>query len=905
MKRRHERGRPWYFPAVLFAAAILIFAQGYYIYHRSVGPTDGLLWTRRGLIVSVDPDGPGARAGLRLGDRIIALDGVSQPHALRRQLIAITDTYRIGDRHRLIVERQGRRMSVELVIDSNYRGWPHFFGQLFGNVVALAFLTIGVGVFFLKPNDRQVVLFCLAFAAVSTFFGNISPVYLRRLPLSLGNLIWGVQLVLSVFALPLLVHFFLTFPQPIGWVKRWPRLITWIYLPSFLLLPLAVLSTLPLFLDMTIDPRLRDWSRSTSLTLSRFFLDATIDPRLRRELLRLSSATPIRLIAFVYFLAGMMAVVMSYRQAHSPDHKRRMRVIMVGTVMGFAAYLIDRRVYSWESAGSGWEVLLGAMVLFVPLSFAYAIIRHRLFDLRLVVRQSLRYALARHVLFAALISPLALLVIDALAASPHVILQYIQQELPRIGLYIVVGAALIVAHRPLMNWLDRRFFREAYDAQKILSELAERIGLIVDVDELTSFVLNQINDSLHIKHGALLLRESDGDRFRSVHLLGDLPDPPPISAHSPLIQQLEQRSGRPLELSAEERTGWLDQLTQEERRFFQAATIDLVIPLRVSQSLIGLMFLGEKLSEEPYSREDKELLMTVAAQTALGIERARLSERMAEEEKLKREIEIAQEVQARLFPQTASRLATLDMAGVCLPARGVAGDYYDFLPLAPGRLGVAVGDISGKGISAALLMANLQASLRSQAALAGLNVARLLRIVNTLLFRSTSQNKFASLFYAVYDESTRAFTYVNAGHNSPFLFRGMAEGEGPAHGGASTPTATRAGPGLARQTNVGHLVERLETGGTIIGAFETVPFEQETTSLHPGDMVVAYTDGITEACSLDGREFGEERLERLLWEARALTARQIINRIMTAIGDFTRGVEQHDDMTLVVMKVLA
>ncbi len=881
MKRRHERGRPWYFPAVLFAAAILIVAQGYYIYHRSVGPTDGLLWTQSGLIVSVDPDGPGARAGLRPGDRIIALDGISQLQALRRQLIAITDSYQIGDRHRMIVERQGKRMSVELVIDSNYRGWSHFFGQLFGNVVALAFLTIGVGVFLLKPNDRQVVLFCLAFAAVSTFFGNISPVYLRRLPLSLGNLIWGVQLVLSVFALPLLVHFFLTFPQPVGWVDRWPRLITWIYLPFLLLLPLAVLSTLPLFLDVTLDPRLR------------------------RGLLRISSAIPIGLIAFFYFLAGMMAVVMSYRKAHSPDHKRRMRVIMVGTVMGFAAYLIGRRLYSWESAGRGWEVLLGAMVLFVPLSFAYAIIRHRLFDLRLVVRQSLRYALARHVLFAALISPLALLVIDALAASQHVILQYIQQELPRIGLYIVVGTALIVAHRPLMNWLDRRFFREAYDAQKILSELAERIGLIVDVDELTSFVLNQINDSLHIKHGALLLRESDGDRFRSVHLLGDLPDPPPISAHSPLIQQLEQRSGRPLELSVEERTGWLDQLTQEERLFFQAATIDLVIPLRVSQSLIGLMFLGEKLSEEPYSREDKELLMTVAAQTALGIERARLSERMAEEEKLKREIEIAQEVQARLFPQTASRLATLDMAGVCLPARGVAGDYYDFLPLAPGRLGVAVGDISGKGISAALLMANLQASLRSQAALAGLNVARLLRIVNALLFRSTSQNKFASLFYAVYDESTRAFTYVNAGHNSPFLFRGMAEGEGPAHGGAATPTATRAGPGLARPTNVGHLVERLETGGTIIGAFETVPFEQETASLHPGDMVVAYTDGITEACSLDGREFGEERLERLLWEARALTARQIINRIMTAVGDFTRGVEQHDDMTLVVMKVLA
>lgn len=881
MKRWHERGRPWYFPTVLFAAAILIFAQGYYIYHRSVGPTDGLLWTQNGLIVSVDPDGPGARAGLRPGDRIVALDGIWRPQALRRQLIAITDTYRIGDRHRVIVERQGRRVSAEFVIDSNYRGWPHFFARLFGNVVALAFLAVGVGVFLLKPRDRQVVLFCLAFAAVSTFFGNISPVYLRRLPLSLGNLIWGVQLVLSVFALPLMLHFFLTFPQPVGWVKRWPRLTAWIYLPFLLFLPLAVWSTLPLFLDVTIDPQLR------------------------RGLLRISSAIPIEFLVVFYLLAGMMALMVSYRKMRSPDHKRRMRVIMAGTVMGFAAYLMSTRLYSWESVSSGWEVLLGSLVLFVPLSFAYAIIRHRLFDLRLVVRQSLRYALARHVLFAALISPLALLVIDALAASEHIIFQYIRQELPRIGLYLVVGAALIVVHRPLMNWLDRRFFREAYDAQKVLSELAERIGLIVDVDELTSFVLNQINDSLHIKQGALLLREPGGDRFHPVHSLGDLPDPPPIGAHSPLIEQLAQRPGRPLELSAEGKAGWLGQLTPEERAFFRTTVIDLVIPLRVSQNIMGLMLLGEKLSEEPYSREDKELLMTVAAQTALGIERARLSQRMAEEEKLKRELEIAQEVQARLFPQTGSRLATLDIAGVCLPARGVAGDYYDFLPLARGRLGVAVGDISGKGISAALLMANLQASLRSQAGLAGLNVARLLRVVNALLFRSTSQNKFASLFYAVYDESTRAFTYVNAGHNSPLLFRGMAEGERPARGGVAPRMATRAGLGLARRPDVGHLVERLETGGTIIGAFEAVPFEQETTYLHPGDMVVAYTDGITEACSPEGREFGEERLERLLWEARALTARQIINRVMTVVGDFTRGIEQHDDMTLVVMKVLA
>jgi len=301
------------------------------------------------------------------------------------------------------------------------------------------------------------------------------------------------------------------------------------------------------------------------------------------------------------------------------------------------------------------------------------------------------------------------------------------------------------------------------------------------------------------------------------------------------------------------------------------------------------------------------LLMTVAAQTALGVERARLSAEMAREEKLKREVEIAQEVQARLFPQSVPRLTTLDIAGICLPAQGVAGDYYDFLPLAPGRLGVAIGDISGKGISAALLMANLQASLRSQAALAGDNVGRLLSAVNKLLFHSTSVNKYATLFYATYDEAARRLTYVNAGHNGPLLVRGRSL-DGPR--GVGTPSAQTLQPAasgtlaFAASVPAPYSVQRLETGGMVVGAFESPEFQQETIHLDAGDLVVAYTDGIIEAHSPDEEVFGEERLEQLVLENQTLSASELVNLIVKTVADFTHGADQHDDMTLVVMKVL-
>ncbi len=254
-----------------------------------------------------------------------------------------------------------------------------------------------------------------------------------------------------------------------------------------------------------------------------------------------------------------------------------------------------------------------------------------------------------------------------------------------------------------------------------------------------------------------------------------------------------------------------------------------------------------------------------------------------QKERLERELEIAREVQEQLFPHKAPCMARMEITGLCLPARVVSGDYYDFLQLDLNCVGMALGDICGKGISAALLMANLQATLRSNVSIfrreaasamamngAG-SVARVVERVNEQIYHHTSANKFASFFYAVYDDRTPALTYCNAGHNPPIFFN-------------------RCG------------CQRLSTGGTVVGIFPDADYQEETLGLEPGDLLVAYTDGIIESVNEYGEEFGEERLTRLVDENRSLSAEHLQRVIVERVLDWAFEEERDDDMTLIVAK---
>jgi sigma-B regulation protein RsbU (phosphoserine phosphatase) len=267
-----------------------------------------------------------------------------------------------------------------------------------------------------------------------------------------------------------------------------------------------------------------------------------------------------------------------------------------------------------------------------------------------------------------------------------------------------------------------------------------------------------------------------------------------------------------------------------------------------------------------------------AGQTALAQEVARLTtaigREMAQRERLNRELEIAREVQEHLFPQRLPKVLGLDYCGQCRPAREVGGDYYDFLSLPGGRLGIAIGDISGKGVGAALMMASLEASLRALVSVID-DPAELMDRVNTLVYQASASNRYATLFYAQYDPQSRRMSYVNAGHNPPVVLRNCA--------------------GSCR-------VFRLETGGPVVGLLPN-RYERGVFSHEPGDLVVLFTDGISESMNVRYEDWGEERLIACAKTCHGLPVMEGMTRILAAAQAFAAGASQHDDMTLVVLRV--
>lgn len=250
--------------------------------------------------------------------------------------------------------------------------------------------------------------------------------------------------------------------------------------------------------------------------------------------------------------------------------------------------------------------------------------------------------------------------------------------------------------------------------------------------------------------------------------------------------------------------------------------------------------------------------------------------------KLKREnavlteqIRIAKEVQSMLFPQLLPQVPNLEYCGYCRPAREIGGDYYDFLQMEPSRLWLTVGDISGKGISAALLMANLQGLFRSHAGLYGDSVEQLVTEVNRFLHETTGATKFASLFCGLFDATTRSMHYVNAGHCAPMLIR---SGEN----------------GLDFQD--------LAPTGTIVGMFPDITFENRTITMRPGDLLLIYTDGVTEAFDDSSHLFGEERLREVLSQNFGSPVDKLSETILRKVLEFSGGV-QHDDLTVVAARV--
>lgn len=274
-----------------------------------------------------------------------------------------------------------------------------------------------------------------------------------------------------------------------------------------------------------------------------------------------------------------------------------------------------------------------------------------------------------------------------------------------------------------------------------------------------------------------------------------------------------------------------------------------------------------------HGRDQLAALATSFNSMTENLERLFLVEK--EKERLQSELEIAREVQNQLFPKNAPTMRTMEIFGLCQPARMVSGDYYDFICMEGKRVAFALGDVAGKGISAALLMASIQSIMRTQISESTgmFSTSSAVALLNRQLYASTSPEKYATFCFAVYDETSRILTYTNAGHLPPLLFRD----------GSCT---------------------LLEVTGTVVGAFPAMVYEQRELALQPGDLLVAYTDGIAEPENEYGEEFGEARLTQIILKHQAALSPEIVSRVMEAVAHWTGAGEQFDDMTILIARIV-
>lgn len=421
-----------------------------------------------------------------------------------------------------------------------------------------------------------------------------------------------------------------------------------------------------------------------------------------------------------------------------------------------------------------------------------------------------------------------------------------------------------------------------------LLDLSSAISAASSVENLYASLVAAVGRAFAASAVSLFVRDDDIGGFpclASTIVLSD-PTPTALSADSFVVRRLKSLSA-PLQVEAGELNSWKEALRDAppqvlEKRMLEKDVLlqthsSLLVQLKSKGELLGILSLGVRMADRLTPLE-REALENAAAQLALVIENTKLLRRLVEHERLRAELAVAAEVQRNLLPAAGPTLAGIDLCGFCQPASQVGGDYYDFVPLPNDRLGICIADVAGKGISAALLMSVVQASLRSQlfSAPDDTSVAGVVTMLNRLICSSISSSRYVTCFYGQLDAARRSFRFVNAGHNPPLLYR---------------------------RDSAGHSFQTLSSDGIVLGMFPEAGFTEGEASLRPGDVIVAYTDGVTEAMSASHEEFSEARLREAIAEASHQSAKQILANILSRVAAWSQGASQHDDITVVIVRV--
>ncbi|MBN2383786.1 SpoIIE family protein phosphatase [bacterium] len=403
-----------------------------------------------------------------------------------------------------------------------------------------------------------------------------------------------------------------------------------------------------------------------------------------------------------------------------------------------------------------------------------------------------------------------------------------------------------------------------------LVDASKMLNSTLDLNELLKIIIELATRNLDAAKSTLYLLDIDKEIMRAQTIEGGQI----TESHHPLDRGVAgEVVSKGQIINLKDQASVQSFLSTTNRADDQTISSLLCLPLKDKLGrIIGAIETINK-TEGPFDIEDEKMLEALSIHASLAIENAMLLKEVLEKRKLEQELEVAAEIQGTLLPEHAPTIDQYDIHALTVQCKQVGGDYYDFIPLDENRWGITVADIAGKGIPAALLMSNLQATLQARAQV-DFGPAAVITATNHLIFLNSTANKYATVFYGVLDSQQRTFSFTNAGHNPPILRRSDGEWQ------------------------------ELSCGGMVVGLFDKQHYEQNTLELKPGDIVLLFTDGASEAMNIDNEEFGLERLKSTLEAHKDQTAVQICSQLYQAVEDFEKGMDRHDDLTLLVLKVL-
>ena len=885
------------------------WAGFYYLPAIPEGVQGKTLFFKPGSVIGIFAGGPAETGGLVAGDVVLAVDGI--PTSNWEQLAKLDDQLQIQDEISYQVQRKdGFRKIVRVRLTSPLRSRQIQVSTITSIAVALAFCFLGTLVYRRKPEDERALVFYLLSITATILFVVRPLAYVDAFPSrgarSLAQMTGHQVILYLVFTSlgyllqVLVVHLALVFPQRRRALENHPQLLRWLYLaplltlvgfPTFELLPLSS-PALHLVLFSLCLPVLaivgylarrghreglqRALGRRPVMVLGLVAL--LVIGGMDIVLLRVTSEATRQTIGWVfggivfgftypavfviYSISACVALYRSYRES-GVEERKQVRWPLWGTIVSLAGMLLLfglLALLNWLGLQEhlrpsvAVEVVQKALYIFIPVSFAFAILKYRLMEIDVVIRKTVTYSI---------VSGCVAFVYFALAGGLGGLLitrAGVHSTWMTVGATLATVAVFVPVRKRVQNIVDRHFFRRREDLPRALRTLHAETTEIANLHALLNVVAENVVQVLKVRNAVIFHKSLRDQTFMADVEVGlhDRVEP------TALLKGLRFVCSTPLLASAGVAFRPPGQLPDFERVAVEHLGTALIVPMQRAEEKIGFMSIGRKLSDQEFEGDEIEFLAATADLTASAIYNLGLR-------KQAQEYEEAREIQARLLPKQIPQVPGLEISGSWRPARIVGGDYFDVFKLSERRLGLCVGDVSGKGMPAALLMSNLQAVVKALAT-DDIPPETLVAKANRVMWVNTTEDKFITLFYALVDEERRTLQFTNAGHNAPVLTR--QDG-----------------------TQV-----RLEEGGLIVGAFQDSGYRQGQVDLRPGDRLVMFTDGITEAANGEDEEFGEKRLVEACLSGRQLSAEALHKSLFDIVTEFCGG-QFEDDATVLVVAV--